>query len=94
MPDVANGAKGDGCVGWAMHFATWTPRIDSTAALVKKSNPTAWVISALKLLSAGMGSHMTDTNQEKEDEVLRRMLATKPKPHKSPKANKKAAKGD
>lgn len=25
---------------------------------------------------------MADTDQEKEDEVLRRMLATKPKPHK------------
>jgi len=25
---------------------------------------------------------MTDTNQEKEDAVLRRMLATKPTPHK------------
>jgi hypothetical protein len=25
---------------------------------------------------------MNDTNQEKEDEVLRRMLATKPTPHK------------
>jgi len=25
---------------------------------------------------------MTDTDQEREDEVLRRMLATKPKPHK------------
>jgi hypothetical protein len=25
---------------------------------------------------------MADTNQEKEDEVLRRMLATKPTPHK------------
>ncbi|WP_394730126.1 hypothetical protein [Altererythrobacter sp. GH1-8] len=24
---------------------------------------------------------MTDTNQKKEDEVLRRMLKTKPKPH-------------
>lgn len=24
---------------------------------------------------------MTDTDQEREDEVLRRMLATKPKPH-------------
>lgn len=26
---------------------------------------------------------MTDTDQEREDEVLRRMLKTKPKPHKS-----------
>lgn len=25
---------------------------------------------------------MTDTDQKREDEVLRRMLATKPKPHK------------
>jgi hypothetical protein len=25
---------------------------------------------------------MSDTDQKKEDEVLRRMLATKPKPHK------------
>jgi hypothetical protein len=25
---------------------------------------------------------MTDTNQEKEEELLRRMLATKPTPHK------------
>jgi hypothetical protein len=31
---------------------------------------------------------MSDTNQKQEDEVLRRMLATKPAPHK---AAKKAA---
>jgi hypothetical protein len=30
---------------------------------------------------------MTDTNQEKEDEVLRRMLATKPTPHKPSQKN-------
>lgn len=30
----------------------------------------------------GIGLVMTDTDQEREDEVLRRMLATKPKPHK------------
>jgi len=27
---------------------------------------------------------MSDTNQKQEDKVLRRMLATKPTPHKSP----------
>ncbi|WP_267896920.1 hypothetical protein [Sphingomonas edaphi] len=31
---------------------------------------------------------MTDTNQKQEDEVLRRMLASKPRPHK---VDKKAA---
>ncbi len=31
---------------------------------------------------------MSDTNQKKEDEVLRRMLATKPTPHK-PRTNDK-----
>ena len=37
------------------------------------------------------GRFMSDTNQEQEDAVLRRMLATKPTPHK-PLAKK--AKGD
>jgi hypothetical protein len=32
---------------------------------------------------------MTDTDQKREDEVLKRMLATKPTPHKS----KRVAKG-
>ena len=32
---------------------------------------------------------MSDANQKREDEVLRRMLATKPKPHKAT-GNKKA----
>ncbi len=31
---------------------------------------------------------MTDTDQEREDEVLRRMLATKPKPHEQKKGGK------
>ena len=30
---------------------------------------------------------MTDTNQEKEDEVLKRMLKTPPKPHKEKKGS-------
>jgi hypothetical protein len=32
---------------------------------------------------------MSDTNQKQEDEVLRRMLSTKPSPHKA--ASKKAS---
>jgi len=32
---------------------------------------------------------MPDTDQKKEDEVLRRMLATKPSPHKSQKPTEK-----
>jgi hypothetical protein len=35
---------------------------------------------------------MTDTNQKQEDEVLRRMLATKPSPHKT--HDKKPKAGD
>jgi hypothetical protein len=37
---------------------------------------------ALFGFSDGFGIHMTDTGQKREDEVLRRMLATKPQPHK------------
>jgi hypothetical protein len=35
---------------------------------------------------------MTDTDQKKEDEVLKRMLATKPKPHKAAKSDSRVAK--
>jgi hypothetical protein len=37
---------------------------------------------------------MTDTNQEKEDEVLKRMLKTPPKPHKEKKASKAKPEND
>tara|TARA_R110002124_G_scaffold256165_1_gene421837 strand:- start:1180 stop:1299 length:120 start_codon:yes stop_codon:yes gene_type:complete len=37
---------------------------------------------------------MTDTNQEKEDEVLKRMLKTPPKPHKEKRPGKTRAEKD
>lgn len=37
---------------------------------------------------------MTDTDQQREDEVLRRMLKTKPKPHKLKKENRDESRRD
>ena len=42
--------------------------------------------------SSGIVSTMTEADQKREDDVLRRMLATKPKPHKDSKKAQKPRK--